>query len=652
MVVGLGQGGLEGRDLVVVALPGVQRFIAEARSTADVRAASEIVQALASAAAVECRTAGGELVLPTAPDDDEAPAQTGTALSGLIRDGMPNRVVALAPPREGAKVAKRVTDAVKETWGSWIRQVFDPDKKGEVTGRDDGALVTPGFPVIQWVCVPALPGGYAAQWARAHDLLEARRSVRDFEWVCWRGKKLCTLSPQWPAGPMPPGLREYEEETLATANWVKRQWRRMREQDGFASTSSIASAVYRREVADRIDDPMVRAAVSRLMSAARTVSGQRETPVPGLSALNADPGRWLVRSAGPWVYEDRWQLDPIVREVKGDRAALRSTVASGAAAAGELARLMAEKFQVPGPATYLAVLVQDLDGMGMFLSGVGASANGTHIETDPEAHAEVSRLLQHLAARQRKELEDPQLLGVPVYAGGDDLLAFVPAATALKAARACHDLIPDALPTASTAVLFFHYHAGLRSALAQARGMLEQAKSAVPGKHALSVGYLRRSGVSEVSVQPWAASPAPTLAEYLPDDSAAGLFGLFARDMAYPLSPRLVADLERDAGELRGLWQRDQSVYLAELTRLVRRHMAAPRNGHLLDGSGGEHPSQLTPGHEGLVTHPPRAAAGLVAAALRWLGEHEYAMAGDGRPPGGEPLPAARVGVFLRQEAR
>lgn len=31
------------KDLVVIALPGVQRFISEARSTADVRAASEII---------------------------------------------------------------------------------------------------------------------------------------------------------------------------------------------------------------------------------------------------------------------------------------------------------------------------------------------------------------------------------------------------------------------------------------------------------------------------------------------------------------------------------------------------------------------------------------------------------------------------------
>jgi hypothetical protein len=64
-----------------------------------------------------------------------------------------------------------------------------------------------------------------------------------------------------------------------------------------------------------------------------------------------------------------------------------------------------------------------------------------------------------------------------------------------------------------------------------------------------------------------------------------------------------------------------ERLYLAELTRLVRRH------------------GEKDGGHD-------REAAGQVAAALKWLGEHEYA----GGVPG--PHAAARVGVFLRQEAR
>jgi hypothetical protein len=152
---------------------------------------------------------------------------------------------------------------------------------------------------------------------------------------------------------------------------------------------------------------------------------------------------------------------------------------------------------------------------------------------------------------------------VPVYAGGDDLLAFVPASTALTAAEQCHDAIPLSLPTASTAVLFFHYHASIQAAMSQARRLLKDAKEHVEGKHALAVGYLRRSGTSAVSIQPWPGREGASSAE---------LFRLFALGGAEQLSPRLVSDLERDAGELAALRAASERLYLAELARLVRRH--------------------------------------------------------------------------------
>jgi CRISPR-associated protein Cmr2 len=212
-------------------------------------------------------------------------------------------------------------------------------------------------------------------------------------------------------------------------------------------------------------------------------------------------------------------------------------------------------------------------------------------------------------------LKTEQLLAVPVYAGGDDLLAFAPASTAIDAAQACHAEIPPTLPTASTAVLFFHYHASIQQAMRQARSLLEHAKEAVRGKHALAVGYLRRSGVGAASIQPWTAQ----------DGSSAELFGLFAREREPRLSPRLLADLQRDAGELAGLAEVSERLrrplYAAELTRLVRRHAGADASGH-------------------------REAIGQIAGALDWLGRNERGR----RPPG--PQLAARVGVFLRQEAR
>ena len=68
-------------------------------------------------------------------------------------------------------------------------------------------------------------------------------------------------------------------------------------------------------------------------------------------------------------------------------------------------------------------------------------------------------------------------------------------------------------------MLYFHYHASIQQAMREARDLLERAKHQVRGKHALAVGYLRRSGVNAVSIQPWVADGGRSSAE---------LFGVFA----------------------------------------------------------------------------------------------------------------------------
>ncbi|MGH3797670.1 MAG: type III-B CRISPR-associated protein Cas10/Cmr2 [Pseudonocardiaceae bacterium] len=149
------------RDLVVISLPGVQRLISEARSLADGRAGSEIVARLAEVAATSCRDQGGELVIPAEIGDP---------------DGMPNRVVVLAPAGSGAPIAREATAAVQREWDRLLSTVLERS-----------GAVTPGMPNARWVCVPDDGRGYGWQWAQAQTLLTARRRVRDFESQEWGG---------------------------------------------------------------------------------------------------------------------------------------------------------------------------------------------------------------------------------------------------------------------------------------------------------------------------------------------------------------------------------------------------------------------------------------------------------------------------------
>ncbi|MGH3797669.1 MAG: Cas10/Cmr2 second palm domain-containing protein [Pseudonocardiaceae bacterium] len=426
------------------------------------------------------------------------------------------------------------------------------------------------------------------------------------------GHSICTLSPRWPAERIPPpNLKDHERATLSATNWVKRRWRHIQGGDGFPSTLSIASAPFRRRVLVIAAQDEINAAITALHGAVRAVDAPGESRVPGLPAGDSPAVRWFSRSGGPWVYPERWQPRTLAGDTGRDADELHDVARNGREALDRLMKLV-DKHGIPRPAGYLAIVVQDLDAMGRFLGGEGVNTANATLAVEPDAHRSVSGLLGQVAAEQRKALRRGDLLGVPVYVGGDDLLAFTPAATALAAAQACHDLIPPELPTASTAVLFFHYQAGLQLALTWARELLKTAKEQVHGKHALAVGYLRRSGVREFSVQPWSGPNGR---------SAAAMFDVFGRDATHPLSPGLVADLERDATELAGLYRRDQALHRLEVTRLVRRHLAGETAGRA-------------------------EAANEAATVLLELGG-QMELGGQSRPDR-----IARVGVFLRQEAR
>ncbi|GAA0405443.1 type III-B CRISPR-associated protein Cas10/Cmr2 [Micromonospora gifhornensis] len=598
----------DSRDLVIVALSGVQVFIAESRTTADLHAASEIVARLASTAAGVFSTTPGATVVFPAPTD-ASKSTTDPSEGGTV--AVPNRVVALVPSGSGARVAAAAAAGVREHWANLVR---------ETLGRE---VPTPGMPSVQWVAVPAEHGDYAARWKLANEMLAARKRIRDFPGdgqSVWPGRRLCTLSPRWPAEESrPPKAPAHETDALSAANWVKRMWgRRSDDRVGFPCTSSIASAPYRRLIMDRLGETDVRKAVTDLRDTVRELTRVRESRVPGLEvpsgAEHEGLARWIAESAGPWVYPDFWNARRLRHEyAQGDRD--KRNFSALAAAGWRAARALGQALAPAGsarlePPAHLAVVAQDLDGMGKFLSkDTAVSATW---------HREISARLSELAATQRAALRTRELFGVPVYTGGDDLLAFAPAATALDVARECHRLVPlDTLPKASTAVLYFSSGSSLRRAVAEVTRLLHDAKESHPKKHALAVGFLRRSGTRESTIQPW--TPAPEVATTLaPGGTAADLLSVFtASTTGRLLSPRILTELTRDAAEFADQ-QLPQELYEAELARLVARHGGTPSDGR----------------------------------TLACLGYLERA----GRPPHGDgrrtPERAARVAVFLRQECR
>ncbi|MFB8762229.1 type III-B CRISPR-associated protein Cas10/Cmr2 [Nocardiopsis alba] len=626
------------RDLIVIALSGVQRYITESQTTADLRAASQIVAHLASEA-VDYLTKdhGAEMVFPS----------TGVQGGEEAKDGIPNRVVALIPAGQGAIAAKATKQLLENTWGEWVEEVFCE------------ALETPGWPVIQWVSVPLGSRTYAQAWELAQRSLAERKNIRDFSQPGHVSEELCMLSPRWRAvnkENVPSRAPEHwKGEQLAVANWVKRLWGRDADGDQrFPSTNAIASLPYRRAVLTLWENvPGVPELVQRLHDAAMTEPLDsdpiKETRTPGLPEQpSGKVPRWLRRRGSRWIYPETWHVDALAREctdsldeadvLKADPSFIR-TVRSGERAARELMELMVAEGVAP-PSPHLAVLAHDVDSIGKYLSGMGEGQDGTRLDLSRghEEHSKVSARLARTATLQRAAVEDAG--GVVIYAGGDDLLALVPAESALEAARACREAGEPGLPHASDGLLFFHHGSSLQRALNSAHELLKEAKE-VDGKNGLGVGYIRSSGSNAKCVLPWterALEDAPS-AQSSPVDS----LELFVPSASHPrarLSPRLLSDLLAQRNHLDGGPEsatQDQYEVLpyhvarAVMKKLVLRH------------------TSLTPGVGGTNEHSAQSDKAEKEAFAEQATESLIRMAPEQKLIDEN---AVRVALFLRQEAR
>ncbi|MGH3929948.1 MAG: type III-B CRISPR module-associated Cmr3 family protein [Pseudonocardiaceae bacterium] len=484
-------------DLVLLSLGGVQRFIGESRSTADVAGASEIIQKLARTAAETVRQRLAGLPPPCGlifPATADAPSVT-------------NKIAFLAEEGAGPTVARAAVVEVLKDWRNQLAVTFRGRRPPDTPGT---APDTPGMPDLSWVSVTGAvtEDGYGALWGAAQREMVGRRRARVFEPINVPPGTLCAQSPGLVAVTAPPGALPHErDEALSAAGWVKRHAAGQR----FPSTVSIASAAFRRRLLERADtDPDVAAALRGPVHTLNTTLNSLDVPtdraklrdVPTPAGLEPLAGR-----LGAWVTPERWDNEAIAREY-GTTLSER-TIRDARGAAGALVAI-AREAGIPAPSPYFAVVVQDLDRLGRALGGF-----------DLAGQREVSRQLSRLATEQAELLAKRHPLAVLVYAGGDDFLAFCPAADAVQLALSIRQHVkaavttgplatagPDGTPiTASTAVVFAHMSNPLRDALRSAQEAIKAAKNATSAsgrsRDALAVLVRRRGGERARTILPW-----------------------------------------------------------------------------------------------------------------------------------------------------
>lgn len=477
-----GKGEIMTQYVFIFSIGPVQSFIAEARRTADLYAGSSILSQL-SAAAAKTIQSPHQLIFP---HPDMLEKKTGT----------PNKLVAILQIGEGADTAHAIAEiahnaqkAAERCWHdvsavALVQLGLQDSKFHPLWERQKTNLLE-----FYWVALP-VEGDYIATYRKANELLDARKRLRLFNQSAEEDLK-DSLSGQRQA------LRTYKED-------AERFWAR------------IAQRPNERRVKEheRLDTiaAIKRFGVAKNYPSVSTIASMDF--VHDLESANKESLIKIIRAAGDLFYT----VDDFGRGFLYDGDLLytatykekRLASSYGKAEVDvrpiveELKRLYKKVRFTPSP--YYAILVMDGDKMGKHLDHCA----------DRGQHQEISKRLGVFADSMGTLVTKHH--GRLVYAGGDDVFAFLPLSTALSAAAEINDKFQSTFSdwqqklgqkfpfTMSAGIAVVHHLAPLDWALAEARAAERAAKNQY-GRNAIVVRLLKRSGNSRQMGGRWETVP-------------------------------------------------------------------------------------------------------------------------------------------------
>lgn len=453
----------------------VQDFIATARRSRDLWYGSWMLSELSKAAAKAL--ADYELIFPAPLDATQL--QPDSALN------VANKVVAVItdPPD---RVGKNVKAAVQARLQALRDGAFGNVKAPHLFLADLAAEQVDDLLEVYWVSAEILPGpdGYKEARSLADRLLGARKTTRNFQQTdldlhqpksSLDGARESVIDEE--AFPAPDALAADKQdkaialfqnfgarpsERLSGVDLLKRLGQRQTEAESFPSTSEMAARPFLRHV-DRNDkaggsDDML-AEIRDMLAEHKVTADERD---------------------GAMVYASRlveWIEDQdVLKTVKKKLDEILTKYADG------------EK-----PEPYYALLVADGDNMGTTIDNQQTKA----------AHRALSQALSEFADGVAGIVKQHQ--GALIYAGGDDVMAYLPLHTALDCIAHLSDTFHKKLeatgftnaegvvPTLSVGLTVAHHLEPLSNTLALARRAEKTAKG-VSGKNALAIISSKRSG--------------------------------------------------------------------------------------------------------------------------------------------------------------
>lgn len=477
--------------LLLIHIGPVRDFIASARRSRDLWFGSWLLSELskAGAQAVAEQESLQSLIFPAPGSMADLAPETHLNVA--------NKIVAHvngSPHDLGEQVGVKIIERLRA-----IRKVAYGQIKGDFY-REIAEKQVDDLLEYFWVSVPHLPNNdYATARETAEALMAARKVTRNFDQATWgsyvpkssldglresvideskyprpgtpqeeRRRKIAQLYARYGAGPA---------ERLSGVDLLKRHgWRGQVRR--FYSTSHVAALplLSRLSAADK---PKVDGYIETLRGLGIAPEALEDVPGPALPAFGRYDGHLLFEERLGEFFEEEARLQEAQKA---------------------LAKFRKDVFDDRRPIPYYALLRADGDGMGKSIDN----------QKTPEAHHRLSHTLAGFAGEVDKIVKMHQ--GSLVYAGGDDVLAFVPLHTVLQCARELAsqfrtrlESFPDAngkSPTLSVGIVVAHHIEPLSEALELARRAEETAKQ-VEGKNALAVTLSKRSGVDRTVKGTW-----------------------------------------------------------------------------------------------------------------------------------------------------
>lgn len=492
-------------NLLLFHIGPVQSFIVSARRSRDLWFGSWLLSDLSKTAArvIAQRHGKDSLIFPAPLEDDDLLPD-----SDLI---VANKILAYIDGDLG-DTPREVDEEVRKRLRHVAGQAFDIPGTDGSRYFDRGAAEAQidDLPEIYWVSLPCKnPSDYHRQRDALEALMSARKNTRQFsqptKWSATKAKSSLDgqresvideklyerAAKDGEAGVLNSDrlyrlFRARRAERLSGVDMMKRLGN-----PGpgatFPSTSHVAALpvihrLRRKANEDRRIADWAKAYVQQLK---KYVSAEFVEPLSGRFAVPELDGH-----DGSILFESRlWEDDKLTDEGKRD--------VQSALAAFLKDALGTEK----SPSPYYMVLQGDGDRMGVVIDAM----------TDPNEQRRFSQALSAFSLNVRAVVED-RFGGALVYAGGDDVLAFLPLDTGLACAHTIAELFRRKMrrfadksgthPTFSAGLVIAHHLESLAQTMELARSA-EKAAKGVEGKDAIAITLSKRSGADRTIAGHW-----------------------------------------------------------------------------------------------------------------------------------------------------